>query len=342
MPSPGILSVEYLGHQEGGAKFANIKQLRQRCDLRPIWKWRRGIEKGVTAFRLEGFDLAQHKVEPLKLTGGLRLYIAPHWQPIAGLKFIELRAPPATPQTFDVPDPMQSEQSANAIHVSCSFRRQTCALPTDPLRTFGLGRWDGHNPANTGVAGEVSAQGECHGLNIDPIGLGASPTARNQETPRVEHIDIDAAVTKKTSQPESVISSSKQTLISTACPNSRVNRASILLECSIRRSVSPPRTAPTETFRPLRRQCADYPARAAKLNSNCADQRCIYHDMSPASRPTTRRQSESDSHRIYNEERPHSAIGNIPPIMLANPAGATSPPDTDQAENSRPERSEVG
>ncbi|WP_416365316.1 IS3 family transposase [Sphingobium sp. JS3065] len=46
--------------------------------------------------------------------------------------------------------------------------------------------------------------------------------------------------------------------------------------------------------------------------------------------------------RHYNEERPHSAIGNIPPIMLANPTGDTSPPDPDQAENSRPERSKVG
>lgn len=46
--------------------------------------------------------------------------------------------------------------------------------------------------------------------------------------------------------------------------------------------------------------------------------------------------------RHYNEERPHSAIGNIPPILLANPTGATSPPDPGQAENSRPERSKVG
>lgn len=46
--------------------------------------------------------------------------------------------------------------------------------------------------------------------------------------------------------------------------------------------------------------------------------------------------------RHYNEERPHSAIGNIPPIMLANPTGATSPPDPDQAGNSRPKRSKVG
>lgn len=46
--------------------------------------------------------------------------------------------------------------------------------------------------------------------------------------------------------------------------------------------------------------------------------------------------------RHYNEERPQSAIGNIPPIMLANPTGATSPPDPDKAEISRPERSKVG
>ena len=46
--------------------------------------------------------------------------------------------------------------------------------------------------------------------------------------------------------------------------------------------------------------------------------------------------------RHYNEERPHSAIGNIPPIMLANPTGATSAPDPGQAKNSRPERSKVG
>ena len=30
--------------------------------------------------------------------------------------------------------------------------------------------------------------------------------------------------------------------------------------------------------------------------------------------------------RHYNEERPHSAIGNIPPIMLKNSDGDTSPP----------------
>ncbi len=46
--------------------------------------------------------------------------------------------------------------------------------------------------------------------------------------------------------------------------------------------------------------------------------------------------------RHYNEERPHSAIGNIPPIMLANPTGATSLPGPGKAENSRPERSKVG
>ncbi|OYX65427.1 MAG: hypothetical protein B7Y88_08465 [Sphingomonadales bacterium 32-64-17] len=31
--------------------------------------------------------------------------------------------------------------------------------------------------------------------------------------------------------------------------------------------------------------------------------------------------------RHYNEERPHSMIGNIPPIMLVNSVGETSPPD---------------
>lgn len=46
--------------------------------------------------------------------------------------------------------------------------------------------------------------------------------------------------------------------------------------------------------------------------------------------------------RYYNEERPHSAIGNSPPIMLANPTGANSPPDPGRTENSRPERSKVG
>jgi len=30
--------------------------------------------------------------------------------------------------------------------------------------------------------------------------------------------------------------------------------------------------------------------------------------------------------RYYNEERPHGAIGNMPPILLQNRDGATSPP----------------
>jgi putative transposase len=46
--------------------------------------------------------------------------------------------------------------------------------------------------------------------------------------------------------------------------------------------------------------------------------------------------------RHYNDERPNSAIGNIPPITLANSAGETSPPDLSKAENSRPKWSEVG
>ena len=46
--------------------------------------------------------------------------------------------------------------------------------------------------------------------------------------------------------------------------------------------------------------------------------------------------------RHYHEERPHSAIGNIPPIMLANSAGETSPSELGRAKNSRPERYEVG
>ena len=46
--------------------------------------------------------------------------------------------------------------------------------------------------------------------------------------------------------------------------------------------------------------------------------------------------------RHYNEERPHSAIGNIPPIILANSTGETSPPNLSKAQNSRPERSKVG
>jgi putative transposase len=46
--------------------------------------------------------------------------------------------------------------------------------------------------------------------------------------------------------------------------------------------------------------------------------------------------------RHYNEDRPHSAIGNIPPIMLANSPGATSPPGPRKAQNSSYGRSRLG
>jgi putative transposase len=46
--------------------------------------------------------------------------------------------------------------------------------------------------------------------------------------------------------------------------------------------------------------------------------------------------------RHYNDERPQSAIGNIPPITLANSAGETSPTELSKAENSSPEWSDVG
>ncbi len=37
-------------------------------------------------------------------------------------------------------------------------------------------------------------------------------------------------------------------------------------------------------------------------------------------------QKVEDWRRYYNEERPHGAIGNRPPILLQNHVGATSPP----------------
>jgi putative transposase len=33
-----------------------------------------------------------------------------------------------------------------------------------------------------------------------------------------------------------------------------------------------------------------------------------------------------DWRRYYNEDRPHGAIGNKPPISLQNPGGSSSPP----------------
>ena len=38
--------------------------------------------------------------------------------------------------------------------------------------------------------------------------------------------------------------------------------------------------------------------------------------------------------RYYNEDRPHSAIGQIPPILLHNPGGVPSPSQAHEAENS--------
>jgi putative transposase len=38
--------------------------------------------------------------------------------------------------------------------------------------------------------------------------------------------------------------------------------------------------------------------------------------------------------RHHNEDRPHSAIGNVPSILLANSPGATSPPGPSEAANS--------
>ena len=38
------------------------------------------------------------------------------------------------------------------------------------------------------------------------------------------------------------------------------------------------------------------------------------------------REKMEEWRKYYNEERPHSAIGNIPPIMLVNSDGETSPP----------------
>ena len=46
--------------------------------------------------------------------------------------------------------------------------------------------------------------------------------------------------------------------------------------------------------------------------------------------------------RHYDEERPNSAIRNIPSIMLANSAGAIGPAELGKAENSRPSSPRLG
>jgi putative transposase len=46
------------------------------------------------------------------------------------------------------------------------------------------------------------------------------------------------------------------------------------------------------------------------------------------------RQKLEDWRRYYNEDRPHSGIGQIPPILLHNPGGVSGPPLGIEAENS--------
>jgi putative transposase len=46
------------------------------------------------------------------------------------------------------------------------------------------------------------------------------------------------------------------------------------------------------------------------------------------------REKLEDWRRYYNEDRPHSGIGQIPPILLHNTGGASGPPSAFEAENS--------
>lgn len=46
------------------------------------------------------------------------------------------------------------------------------------------------------------------------------------------------------------------------------------------------------------------------------------------------REKLEDWRRYYNEDRPHSGIGQIPPILLHNPGGASGPPPAFEAKNS--------
>ena len=48
-----------------------------------------------------------------------------------------------------------------------------------------------------------------------------------------------------------------------------------------------------------------------------------------------------DWRRYYNEERPHSVIGQMTPILLYNPDGASSPSSEQKTENSGLRRSKV-
>ena len=54
------------------------------------------------------------------------------------------------------------------------------------------------------------------------------------------------------------------------------------------------------------------------------------------------RQKMEDWRRGYNEVRPHSSIGNMPPISLMNGSGASGPPRADSLGNYPARRSKIG
>ncbi|TFV28590.1 hypothetical protein E4K64_37385 [Bradyrhizobium frederickii] len=83
--------------------------------------------------------------------------------------------------------------------------------------------------------------------------------------------------------------------------------------------------SPENAASPIHPACSGKQRRPPCRSRHGRKPRCLPKDEAGTEPHGIRSRGRSQS-LLYNEERPHGAIGNRPPILLHNHVGATSPP----------------
>jgi hypothetical protein len=106
------------------------------------------------------------------------------------------------------PDAMQGEEAFDASDDTGALLDQALASALDPLGIFFVDRRNADLASNAAVAGKPRPQGAGHALRIEPIGLGQSAAARQQEAGGIENDCANPALIEQPRQPEAVVATS--------------------------------------------------------------------------------------------------------------------------------------
>lgn len=209
MAPTGIIPTKDFRDQHRGAICADTSQLLKALGLVRAWKAGCFVCKGFLPGDLDLLQLRIQQAKALEASGDLLTEVRIEIPAIPCLHPIQLRSPVPAFQGSQMLDPMKREQSADPRNDLGSLTDQVSAFTHQPPGILLLRCRYRNQSTHTVISAEISFQNTDHRFGINPVGFDPFSPSRNEETRGIEHISVDAPVSKQSSKPEAVISNFK-------------------------------------------------------------------------------------------------------------------------------------